>query len=144
MSESVYLDSSVVVAYYIPEPGSSRVQMLYTAIERPVISELVNVEVIAALSLRCRTGDLDREQARRVVALFDEHLEAGFYSPIHLQADHYRWARDAIARFDLPLKSPDALHLAAAQSGGFRLATADRQLARNAEALDVPFELIEP
>ena len=76
--------------------------------------------------------------------LFDEHLEARLYTSIHLQPDHYRWARAAIARFDLPLKSPDAMHLAAAAIGGCTLVTADRQLARNAESLTVSFDLIEP
>ncbi len=50
----------------------------------------------------------------------------------------------SVARFDLPLKVPDVLHLAAAQGDGLRLITADRQLARNAEALDVAFEMISP
>ena len=144
MSELVYLDTSVVVAYYVPEPTSSRVQALYAASDHPVISELVDVEVIAALSLRCRTGDLERRMARSIVTLFDEHLDAGLYGRLHLQSDHYRWARDVIARFDLPLKSPDALHLSAAAIGGFQFVTADRQLARNAEVLNVSFELIEP
>ena len=76
--------------------------------------------------------------------MFEEHLDAGLYTRLRLQPDHYRWARDAISRFDLPLKAPDALHLAAAQGDGLNLITADRQLARNAEALDVAFELINP
>ena len=62
---------------------------------------------------------------------------------MQLEATHYRWARDGIERFDLPLKSPDALHLAAAYVGELRLVTADRQLARNAGALGVRSELIE-
>ena len=143
MSAAVYLDSSVVVAYYVPEDNSERVQQLYEDLEHPVITELVDLEVIAALSLRRRIGDLERAQARRIVSLFDEHRDAGLYARLHLRADHYRWARDAISRFDLPLKAPDALHLAAAQGDGLRLITADRQLARNAEALGIAVELIE-
>lgn len=143
MSDPAYLDSSVVVAYYIPEPSSERVQALYGDIGRAIISELVDLEVAAAVSLRLRIGDLEAAQARQIVTLFDEHREAGLYSMMHLQPDHFRWARAAISRFDLPLKSPDALHLAAAAIGGYRLATADRHLARNADALGVPFELIE-
>lgn len=143
MSESVYLDSSVVVAYYVPEPNSERVQRLYEDIEQPVISELVDLEVAAALSLRSRTGDLEPTQAQRIVSLFNDHLESGLYTRLHLRANHYRWARDAIARFDLPLKAPDALHLAAAHAEGLHLITADRQLARNADALGIAFELIE-
>jgi uncharacterized protein len=144
LNESVYLDSSVVVAYYVPEPNSAHVQRLYEDLGQPVISELVDLEVVAALSLRCRIGDLERTQARRVVGLFDEHRDAGLYARLNLQANHYRWARDAIARFDLPLNAPDALHLAAVREDGLRLVTADRQLARNAEALGVAFDLIEP
>lgn len=144
MSESVYLDSSVVVAYYVPEPKSERVQALYGDITTPTISELVELELIAALSLRVRIGDLDRVQAEQVVKLFSEHLEAGLYTRLHLHADHYRWAREVIARFDLPLKSPDAPHLAAAQRAELQLVTADRQLARNAASLGTTFELVEP
>lgn len=144
MTEPVYLDSSVVIAYYVPEARSARVQALYEGFATPAISDLVELEAIAGLSVRIRTGDLERAQAEQVVTLFDEHLDAGLYTRLHLHADHYRWARDAIARFDLPLKSPDALHLAAAQRGGFRLVTADRQLARNAASLDVAVDLIEP
>jgi predicted nucleic acid-binding protein len=144
IGEAVYLDSSVVVAYYLPEPISERVQALYGTCSSPVISDLVELEVIAALSLRHRIGDLTHVEAGRVMSLFNEHLEAGLYAQRRLLRDHYRWARDAISRFDLPLKSPDALHLAAAQSDRLSLITADRQLARNADALGVAFELIEP
>ncbi len=144
MSVPVYLDTSVVVAYYVPEQTSEHVQALFGDIGRPIISELVDLEVLAAVSLRLRIGDLDGAQAQEILNVFDEHLEAGLYSLMYLQPDHYRWARKAIARFDLPLKSPDAMHLAAAAIGGFTLVTADRQLARNAESLNVSFDLIEP
>lgn len=143
MIEPVYLDSSVVIAYYVPEAKSARVQAMYERLTTPMISELVELELIAGLSLRIRTGDVARAQGEEVMTLFDEHLNAGLYSRLQLRAEHYRWARDAISRFDLPLKSPDALHLAAAQRGGLRLVTADRQLARNAASLDVAFDLVE-
>jgi predicted nucleic acid-binding protein len=141
--EPVYLDSSVVIAYYVPEAKSARVQAMYERLTTPMISELVELELIAGPSLRIRTGDVERAQGEEVMTLFDEHLNAGLYSRLQLRAEHYRWARDAISRFDLPLKSPDALHLAAAQRGGLRLVTADRQLARNAASLDVAFDLVE-
>jgi predicted nucleic acid-binding protein len=143
LSASVYLDSSVVVASYVPERNSDHVQALFQVNNLPVISELVELEVIAAVVLRNRIGDLSRLQSEHILSLFTEHLDAGLYTRLRLQSDHYRWARDAIARFDLPLKSPDALHLAAARLAGLSITTADRQLARNAESLDVAFELVE-
>lgn len=140
----IFLDASVVVAYYLEETYSDIVQGIYRQDGGLYLSELVELEVCSVLSRLVRVGSLDIEIARQTNALFNGHLEAGLYGRIHLQPDHYRWGRDAIARFDLPLKSPDALHLAAAAIGGFRLVTADRQLARNAETLTVPVDLIEP
>lgn len=139
-----YLDTSVVVAYYVPEALSTRAQSIYTAQSAPTISELVELEFFAALSLRLRTGDLERTQAERVASLFLSHLDGGWYTRIHLHAGHYLAARGFIARFDLPLKSPDALHLAVSASERLSLVTADRQLARNAESLGLEVELVAP
>lgn len=139
----IFLDASIVVSYYVKETYSERAQEIYRRNVDLFLSELVELEVYSVLSRLVRIGSLDLDTARQAGVLFDQHLEAGLYARMHLQTDHYRWARDAIARFDLPLKSPDALHLAAAHVGRHQLITADRQLARNAEALDIAFELIE-
>lgn len=139
-----FLDASVVVAYYLEETYSDRVQEIYQRNADFFLSGLVELEVYSTLSRQVRIGRLEFNLARQASVLFDEHLEAALYWRVNLQAAHYQWARDAIARFDLSLKAPDALHLAAAAIGRFRLITADRQLARNAEALNVPFDLIEP
>lgn len=139
----IFLDTSVIVAYYLGESYIERVQEVYRRDAVLFLSELVEIEVFSVFSRLVRTGSMDIETARRTGLFFEEHLDAGLYTRIHLHADHYRWARDAIARFDLPLKAPDALHLAAAQVNGLHLVTADRQLARNAEALGIAFELIE-
>ncbi len=139
-----YLDTSVVVAYYVPEPLSTRAQAIYNAETALAISELVELEFFAALSLRLRLGDLERTQAERVAGLFLTHLEGGWYTRIHLHAGHYLAARTFIARFDLPLKSADALHLAVSAGENLPLVTADQQLARNARSLGLDVELVRP
>lgn len=128
----------------MPEPLSEKVQELYGAPDRISISDLVEIELFAALSLRIRTGSLEMDAARRIAELFASHLEDGLYTKLHLSAGRYRTARNYIARFDLPLKSPDALHLAVCNTQDLTLLTANRQLARNADALDVDVELTEP
>ena len=120
-----------------------RVERLFRDHAGLYLSELVELEVLSAFSRLVRVRSLEIEAAHRTSAAFNAHLTSGFYGRVHLEATHYRWARDAIARFDLPLKSPDALHVAAAYVGGLRLVTADRQLAQNAESLGVRAELIE-
>lgn len=140
----VYLDTSVVVAYYVPEPLSTRVQAIYDALTAPAISELVELEFFAAVSLRLRVGDLERAQVEQIVRLFLRHLQGGWYTRVQLHAGHYRRAQGFIARFELPLKAPDALHLAVSAAEGQQIITADRQLARNAEALELEVELVRP
>jgi uncharacterized protein len=51
-------------------------------------------------------------------------------------------AQDWIRRFDTPLRTLDALHLAIASAQGILLITADRGLAGSAEAFGVEVELL--
>jgi predicted nucleic acid-binding protein len=139
-----YFDTSLVVAYYLPEAISARAQAVYDADPRPTASELVEVEFFSALSLRVRVGDVPRDHAERAARLFLTHLDDGLYARIALNTGHYRRARDLLARFDLPLKAPDALHLAVAAAEALRLVTVDEQLARNARALGLDVELVGP
>lgn len=139
-----YLDTSIVLPYYIHDPFSSDAQDIFTTYLAPAISELVELEFFSALSLRLRTGDMRRAQADRAVALFLSHLEGGFYRRLHLNAGHYIVARELIARFDVPLRAPDALHLAIAAAESLPLITADQQLARAAEHLNLELQLLRP
>lgn len=138
----VYLDTSVIVAYYIPEALSQVVQERLHTATILTVSELTQTEFIAALALRQRIGDLSLADIQQVTMLFKQHVDRRLYRSLHLNSAVYGQARDYIARFDLPLKAPDALHLAAAALEQLPLVTADRQLARNAEAVGVAVELI--
>ena len=139
---TAYLDSSIVLAYYLEETQSEQAQEIYRTRPDLQISELVDLEVLSSLSRLARVGSIELDDAKSVLALFNAHLRDGLYNRTSLDAGHYRLARDYVARFDLPLKSPDALHLALCAAEGLTLLTADRQLARNAEVLDVRTELI--
>jgi uncharacterized protein len=137
-----FVDTSIVIAFYLPEAYSQQVQALYATQPVPIISNLVEVEVVSVFSRLVRTQSLTLEEAQQAAVLFSSHVEQGFYRRLSLHTGHYRTARDYIARFDLPLKAPDALHLAAAALEQLSLVTADRQLARNAERLGITVELL--
>ena len=141
MTAGTYLDTSVVAAYYVSESFSTQAQAIYETQAALAISDFVELEFFSALSSVCR-GDLERSHVERVAGLFLEHLAGGWYTRIHLNAEHYSAARRFIATFDLPLKSPDALHLAVSTAEDLSLVTADRQLARNAETLGITFQLV--
>jgi hypothetical protein len=138
----IYLDTSVLVAYYMPEALSQRAQQVISLTSTVVLSELAQAEFVAALALRLRMGNIERTAVQQIANLFTEHLANDFYSSLHLQSSVYRLARTYITRFDLPLKAPDALHLAAAHLERLQLVTADRQLARNAETLGIAVDLL--
>lgn len=139
----IYADTSVVIAYYLPEPLSGRVQRTFSEEGEVFISELVEVEFVSAVSLRLRLGDISPGEARRAADLFAAHADGGLYAKARLTAAHYRTARDYIGRFDTPLKSPDALHIAVAGERSLQLLTADRQLAKNAEVFSAKAKLME-
>lgn len=133
----IYLDTSVVVAYYCPEPLSQHAERVVRSQARPAISELTEVELLSALSRKVRNRELPDTQAAQVAAQFLTHLEGNFYTRIALDRRHYKLARDWIGRFTNPLRTLDALHLAVAATEGLRFVTADGRLARSAKALPV-------
>lgn len=139
----IYLDTSVLVAYYVPEPLSELAQQCLMEAPAVIVSELAQTEMVSAPTLRLRLGDLSVAAVQQVTTLFANHLAQGLYVPHHLSSAVYRQAQAYITRYDLPLKTPDALHLAAAALAQARLVTADRQLARNAQALSIDVELLE-
>jgi predicted nucleic acid-binding protein len=59
-----------------------------------------------------------------------------------VQRRHYEAARGWLARFTLPLRALDALHLALADREGLRLATADQDLSRSAKNLGLAVTLV--
>ena len=135
---SHYIDTSVLTAYYCPEPRSASVQRLLGRVDGPAISPLVEVELHCAVARKVRAGDLDASDARRVFDQFRLHLAQPLFRVVPLQAADYALARDWIARLASPLRVLDALHLAAAAANGLRLVTADAHLARSARLFGVP------
>ena len=134
-----YIDTSVIVAYYYPEPLSEKAEAFLMAHLRPAISTLTEVEMFSALSRKIREGQLSRKDVARIVAKFLSHVDGHFYTHLFVEPHHYRLARDWIGLFNTNLKTLDALHLAIAHGEGLTFVTADQGLAESAKvlALDV-------
>ena len=138
----IYLDTSVVVPFYWPEALSDVVEQLLRSETEPALSQLVSVELFSAVSRRVRMGEISQEQARQIAARFQTHLDSGFYTLLPLEPVYYQLAREWISRFETPLRTLDALHLACASSNDLCLVTADEALAESAEALGVEVRLL--
>ena len=126
---SLYIDTSVLAAFYCPEPLSEAAEELLTSTVEPTISSLAEVELYSAVARKVRMAEMDEHSARAVLDAFCAHLEDGHYRRIAIRARHYDEARRRIATFSVPLRSLDALHLAVALRERLMLVTADTRLA---------------
>ncbi len=139
---SYYLDTSVLVAYYVPEASSLKVQTFLQKHPRPFISELTQLEFYSALAIRVRTMTLLLGDAQRVIALFEQHLDDGYYLKIEVNTANFKKARDFITGFSVPIKAPDALHASSCLLNNHVLVTSDVKLAQYASQLGITVELV--
>jgi predicted nucleic acid-binding protein len=130
---SAYVDTSVLGAYYCPEPLSATAETALRDLATPVISTLTEVEFASLIARKRRLRELTERQARAILDLFTEHVAAGFYRRVPLGTEHFLRARDLVATLSSALRTLDALHLAAALAENLPLLTADRDLVRAAK-----------
>ncbi len=131
-----YIDTSVLVAYYCPEAISDKVEALLLSIERPAVSQLTVIELASAVSRKIREGSLAHKSGEAIISLFNTHIAENRFAHYTLQSEHYTTAFKWISRFDTPLRTLDALHLAIAQGIHCRqLATADKTMADAGKAV---------
>ncbi len=140
----IYLDTSILAPFYWTEALSESVAALFQQNEMLVISELSDVELVSALSRRVRMQEIDRADAVTIVDRFQNHVSIGFYNRLTVTSQHYQIAKSWMQKFDTPLRTLDALHLAIAYQGSIPLITADLGLAKSAERLNVNVQLLQP
>lgn len=133
---SLYLDANVIISFLTPEALGKRAEQIIVGDTKLFVSDFCLAECASAISRRVRTNDLDLEDARALVALIEEwtRANANFIGVTGADID---MARRLLRRLDLPLRTPDAIHIATAQRLGARLATFDGQMLACARALGV-------
>lgn len=140
----IYLDTSALAPLYWQEALSEVIDDLLSNEPDPALSQLVEVELFLALSRRVRMGEISQEEAQAIANRFQCDIDDGFYRYLTIEPIHYTQARDWIARFEVPLRTLDALHLAIAFSYEIPLVTADTGLATSATALGVTVQTLRP
>ena len=139
----VYLDTSLLVAVYVPESLTRKVLQL---LKEPIIvfvSSLAEVEFHSALSRKLRMGELRTSQCRRIRGLFDRHLREARYQRLTISPAAFTTAVDFLLDFSTPLRTLDALHLACSFHTETTLLTADATLSRADSHFEVPCKLLE-
>lgn len=133
----VYIDTSILAAYYCPEPFSEKAEAFLISYNKPAISNLSELELYSAVSRKVGEEGMNRKDASRIIVKFTGHKDGDFYTFLLVEQQHYKLARDWIGLFKGGLKSLDALHLAVASSEGLTVVTADKGLFKSARALDL-------
>ena len=71
----IYLDTSVLVAYYCPEAMSEPVQKLLNEHTEPALSFLTQAELTSAVAQKARSGELSKTDGNRILAKFTSRGE---------------------------------------------------------------------
>lgn len=132
----IYVDTSALVKRYVEEPFSAEFETLQQQ-ESIIISRLTVVELRCALARRRRNREIDPLHESCVNAELAVDIQNGALRVGSIGDEHFAAAYNLIGRLaDIPLRTLDALHLAAAeQLAAAAFATADKTQAEAATAL---------
>jgi predicted nucleic acid-binding protein len=134
----VYLDTSALAKWYLPEEDSEAVEaFLRETPTRVCISDLTRLEMRSLLGRRQRAGAISADERTAIFATFAEDVARGSLHLLPADAAAFDRAIRLIDQLvDVPLRTLDAWHLALAMGANTEVvATADVTMARAARAL---------
>jgi len=138
----VYVDTSVLAAYYCPEPLSTTVEARLTNGSALVLSRLVQAELVSTIARKVRTANMTQEDARAALHVHDAQVSDGVFGLVTLRDADLRVAISWMKRLDTSLRTLDGLHLAIADREELTLLTADTRFAAAARSLGKSVELL--
>jgi uncharacterized protein len=137
-----YIDTSVIIASLTRELRTDAAHLLLAdRADDLAISPWVATETSAALSIKCRMGQISASDRHRAIALFQRLAETAF-TMLDIVAGDFRAAARFADRHDTGLRAGDALHIAIAERHGATIHTLDRDLAKAANALGLAAVLL--
>ena len=132
---SVYLDASILVALFTSDALTARADTFLR--KNPsvlIVSDFAAAEFSSVIARHVRTKDITKDNARLVFSNFDTWTARTTQRAPIGTADIIA-AEVLLRRFDLALRTPDALNIATAQRMGAMLATFDSKMAAAARAI---------
>jgi predicted nucleic acid-binding protein len=138
-----YVDTSVLIAYLLPEPSSAVAEEFMLSAGPPLaISSWTEVELLSALGIKVRTKQLSRSAAHDVVDTYSRSVAPHLHRISVDDADH-RQAAIFLDGWRTALRAGDGLHLAIAAAHGATVYTFDRGMATSGTALGIPVRMVE-
>jgi uncharacterized protein len=139
---SLYLDASVIVPLFVHEARHPDMWAYLASVSSPVIvSSFAAGEVVSAMGRYVRKHELTADSARERLSDFEMWRTTATVSPPLIDAD-IALAATFVARFELALRLPDAIHIACARRLTTPLLTLDNRMRLAAGEFGV--EAVEP
>ncbi len=134
---SVYLDASVVVSLFVKDALAEPARRaIIRAGAILLLSDLASAEFVSAIARRHRMGALSLAEAHDAIGLFDDWANA-IAQPVGTTPQDFSECSSYLRRLDLPLRTPDALHIAIARRFGASILSFDKQLTACARKIGV-------
>lgn len=135
---TLYPDASAIVAVVVNEATGRRVDgALQPGRNRLLVSDFAVAETSSAVARLERTGFRSRSAADSILRDLD-HWVVEFTESVSITSSDISTATTLIRCYDLKLRAPDAIHIAAAARLEATLVTLDRGMARAATVLGLP------
>ncbi len=132
---SGYLDTSIIVALLKPESLSDRAETFVRGNPTGlIVSDFASAEFASAVARWVRNREINMSEGRIALESFDGWA-GRLTQRVEISALDVAVATTFLRRLDLPLRTPDAIHIAIAQRLGATLVTFDRRMAASARAI---------
>ena len=133
----MYVDTSCLAAYYLPEERSEDVQKKIKDSDMIAISYLTEIELLSAIKKKQRMGDLSVEDGNLTWNLFKKHRNSGLFEIAELSTRVFKNSEMLMETTSNALRSLDAIHLGIAHTFGFDLYTFDQTLISTAKEFNI-------
>lgn len=142
---SVYLDTSVLVSIYYPEPITAKARKFLSDKKGLSTSSFSIVEFSSAINRKILMNELSKQNGLKIVNRFQNDIEEDYYKVYSFSPDDLTGANNFIIDNlgGVSLRTVDALHIAIALRKKCDLfVTADRTQAKSSKKLGLETKLI--
>lgn len=139
----ILVDTSVLFAYFYPEPTSDKVDKILGGSSRRFISSLALSEFACALRRRRHENAITATIQQTIHAELHTSLRAGQFLRLPLDDRLADFAEDLVIHSKDNLRTLDALHLATARMHALPICTSDKRLKDSAKSIGVKVIWVE-
>ena len=137
-----YVDTSVQIAYLIPEVSSAVAESFMLSTGDPIaVSAWSEVELLSAIGIKLRAGQISKVDADNVVETYSQQV-GSHVRHIPIVDDDHRYASALLNGWRTALRAGDSLHLAIASAHGAEVFTLDKSMAKAGRLLGVSVTLL--